>query len=193
MFCNKSFAPFFVASLSQLALRITPTFLLKWTYPHTILFSQHAFANANFLTTIFSPIEEICNFKNSSKLVPSIFDAFNSSIFFISLLNTCSVTFLVNATKFSFLATKSVCEFTSVRAALVLFSSSTKVIKPSAATLLAFLAALAKPFSLKNSIAFSISPQTSCNAFLHSIIPAPVASLKSFTNFAVISIKSSYY
>ena len=44
------------------------------------------------------------------------------------------------------------------------------------------------PFSLKNSTALSISPSVAVNAFLQSIIPAPVISLNFFTIDAVIAI-----
>ena len=58
---------------------------------------------------------------------------------------------------------------------------------PSAATLPDFLAALAIPFSLSQSIAFSISPPFSSKAFLQSSIPAPVLSLNSLISAVVIA------
>ena len=58
--------------------------------------------------------------------------------------------------------------------------------RPSAAILDSFLAALAIPFSLNQSIAASILPLVASKAFLQSKIPKLVASLNSFTNCAVI-------
>ena len=52
----------------------------------------------------------------------------------------------------------------------------------------AFLAAAAKPCSRSKSTAFSISPLLSVNAFLQSIMPAPVFVLNSFTIAAVIAM-----
>ena len=65
---------------------------------------------------------------------------------------------------------------------------------PSAATRLDFLAAFAAPDLRISSIATSISPFEATNAFLHSIIPAPVRSLSSLTIEAVmLMFKSSCY
>ena len=50
----------------------------------------------------------------------------------------------------------------------------------------ALFADLAIPFSRNQSTAFSRSPSHSVNAFLQSIIPAPVCSRKSLTKFALI-------
>src|SRR5690606_19331539 len=50
---------------------------------------------------------------------------------------------------------------------------------PSVAARPAFLAALARPFLRRNSMALSMSPSTSWSAFLQSIRPAPVASRSS--------------
>ena len=60
---------------------------------------------------------------------------------------------------------------------------------PSAAMRPAFLAAFAWPDLRMASMAASILPWDSTRAFLHSIMPAPVRSLSSLTNEAVISIK----
>ena len=57
---------------------------------------------------------------------------------------------------------------------------------PSAATLPDFLAALAIPFSLSQSIAFSISPPFSSKAFLQSSIPASLNSLISAVVIATL-------
>ena len=113
---------------------------------------------------------------------PSNFSATNSSTVVAEVLAAISATFVANETNSSLAATKSVSQLTSTIAAVFL-SAETKVLTiPSAATLPAFLAAAANPFSLKNSTAFSI-------AFLQSIIPAPVISLNSLTDLAVIIIK----
>jgi len=59
---------------------------------------------------------------------------------------------------------------------------------PSAAVRPAFFAAFAWPDLRIASIAASMSPSLATNAFLHSIMPAPVRSLSSFTKAAVIAI-----
>ena len=59
---------------------------------------------------------------------------------------------------------------------------------PSAAIRPDFFVAAARPFSLRKSIALSISPFDSVSAFLQSIIPQPVFSLKAFTSLAVNDI-----
>src|SRR5690349_2609530 len=87
--------------------------------------------------------------------------------------------------KISFLATKSVSEFTSTSAPRV--PSTTTPTRPSAAVRPAFLAAADRPLARSQSIAASISPLVSASAFLQSIIPAPVRSRSSFTDAAVIS------
>ena len=120
---------------------------------------------------------------------PSNFSATNSSTVVAEVLAAISATFVANETNSSLAATKSVSQLTSTIAAVFL-SAETKVLTiPSAATLPAFLAAAANPFSLKNSTAFSIFPSVSTKAFLQSIIPAPVISLNSLTDLAVIIIK----
>ena len=67
-------------------------------------------------------------------------------------------------------------------------SSTTTFTIPSAAMRDAFFSAFACPFFLKYSTAASISPFVSPNAFLQSIMPAPVISRSSFTIPAVIAI-----
>ena len=94
----------------------------------------------------------------------------------------------------SFLATKSVSEFTSTITAFSSFAIT--FAKPSAAIRDAFLAALLMPFSLSQVIASSMLPFVSSKAFLQSNIPAPVVSLNSFTILAVIIVilpYSNYY
>ena len=90
------------------------------------------------------------------------------------------------------LAAKSVSVFTSTRTPTL--SLTIAVTTPSAAALPLFLACVARPFSLRNSIAFSLSPSLASRAFLQSIIPTPVAlisSLISATDALPIVITSS--
>ena len=90
----------------------------------------------------------------------------------------------------SFLATKSVSEFTSIITALL---PSIKIAAvPSAAILSAFLAAFEIPFSRSQSIEASISALLASRAFLQSSIPAPVFSLNSFTRLALIIFLSPF-
>ena len=88
--------------------------------------------------------------------------------------------------KLSSLATKSVSELTSTSTALP--PSWALTMRPSAATRLAFLSALARPDLRSASAAASMSPPASVSAFLHSIMPAPVRSRSSLTWDAVISM-----
>jgi hypothetical protein len=85
---------------------------------------------------------------------------------------------------FSFEATKSVSELTSNTTDLLSFEAAIET--PSAATLSAFLAALAIPFFLSQSTAASMSLSVASSAFLTSIIPAPVISL-SFLMFSIVA------
>ncbi len=102
------------------------------------------------------------------------------------LLNNTVPTVSIKFKNCSFLLTKSVSLLTSYKTALL--PSTMPFVKPSAAILAPFLAALAIPFSLKYITACSISPLVSSSAFLQSSIPAPVKSLNSFTCFAVIIV-----
>src|SRR3954454_21952684 len=90
----------------------------------------------------------------------------------------------------SFLATKSVSEFTSTTAPRL--PSTATPTRPSAAVRPAFFAAAASPLARSQSIAGSISPLVSASAFLQSIIPAPVRSRSSLTLAAVISAMSLF-
>ena len=77
--------------------------------------------------------------------------------------------------KSSFLATKSVSEFTSTTVALVLSSLIFIATKPSAATLSAFLAALDKPYSSvvtgKTSVVYPACLKISTVKSYHEIYP----------------------
>ena len=141
---------------------------------------------SNLLKSNFSPIVAILSFNTSFKAFPSAwFSSNKASIVVAVVFNAISAASATKALKSSFLATKSVSEFTSTTVALVLSSLIFIATKPSAATLSAFLAALDKPFSLNISTALSIFPSASTNAFLQSSIPAPVLSLNSLTILAV--------
>ena len=139
----------------------------------------------------FSPIlatiwESSCStVKEASSIHGS---AMNASIVVLLEASTCAATRATYDWNTSFLATKSVSALTSTIAADFLSSETSVATIPSAAILDAFLAAAARPFSLRNSTALSISPSTSFSAFLQSIMPAPVISLNSFTIAAVIAM-----
>ena len=133
---------------------------------------------------IFSPIVAVA-LTNRSFNVPPSTATVNASSTLVALALIKVLQVLSNNSKnCSFLATKSVSELISTTIALL--PSITTFDKPSAAILSAFLAALEIPFCLNQSIAFAISPSVSVKAFLQSIIPAPVFSLNSLTNAAVI-------
>ena len=140
---------------------------------------------------MFSPIFAINSVNTSSTFFPSISNAFNSSSLVTSCFNDNSTNFSPNDLNSSFLATKSVSELNSNIAPFFLSDVTAPNTNPSAATLPDFLAAFAIPFSLNQSIDFSISPAFSSNAFLQSSIPAPVLSLNSFINPVVTAIISS--
>ena len=75
---------------------------------------------------------------------------------------------------------------TGDRAVIVALKCETDFV--SAAMRPAFLAAAARPFSRRNSIALSKSPSEAVNAFLQSIMPAFVCSRSLCTSFAVNAI-----
>ena len=91
-----------------------------------------------------------------------------------------------NSRKFSSLATKSVSQFTSTK--MVSESNFFERIIPSTAVLDDFFSAFKTLFFLKFVIASSRFPPASSRAYLHSIIPKPVFSLKFFTSAALIVI-----
>ncbi len=92
-----------------------------------------------------------------------------------------------NARKSSFLATKSVSQFTSTMAPSLRSSATQMPTTPSAVTRVAALPALVPSFTRRISSARAMSPPASVSAFLHSIIGASVFSRSSFTMLAVIS------
>ena len=98
----------------------------------------------------FSPITAIFSFNTSFTVFPASFahdSAKKASKSLASLTKTCSATSSTKFWKSSFLATKSVSEFTSTIPA-TLSSLTTTFTAPSAAILPAFLLAAARPFSL---------------------------------------------
>ena len=97
-----------------------------------------------------------------------------------------SATSLENFMKSSFLATKSVSQFTSTRIPFFRSALTALEIIPSPASRPAFFAAEATPFLRRIEIASSKSPLVSANARLQSIRPAPVFSRKSITASFVI-------
>ena len=133
----------------------------------------------------FSPIVATLFAISSSTDFPDwLLATFRESI--LSKPTANSATFLTKFWKISFLDTKSVSEFISIAAPCVPFTQT--AVKPSAATLPAFFAAAARPLVLSQSTADSKSPFVSNSAFLQSIMPAPVFSLKSLTSDADIDI-----
>src|SRR4051794_2578787 len=87
----------------------------------------------------------------------------------------------------SVFATKSVSQLTSTSAPTVLLKWTYASTRPWLALRPARLAALARPFSRRSSVARTTSPSASISARLQSIIPAPVASRSSLTIAAVTS------
>ena len=98
---------------------------------------------------IFSPILAILAVRTSATVASSYAIALNASISFVSAVNASFASPSTKATNSSFLDTKSVSELTSTKAAVLQSSEKAILTKPSAATLPAFFAALASPFSLK--------------------------------------------
>ena len=142
--------------------------------------------SSNLLNDNFSPIVAVLSIIIFSIVLPSTSNFITSSTVFTLLLKIAVAIKSTNPVNSGFLATKSVSEFTSTITAL--FPSTLALANPSAAILVCFLAALEIPFSLSQVIASSILPFVSVRAFLQSSIPAPVASLNSFTIFAVIIV-----
>src|SRR5580700_12296014 len=98
-----------------------------------------------------------------------------------------SVRSLTNSRKISFLATKSVSQFTSTRTPTLPCKWMYEATTPSLTDRLAFLDALAMPFFRRISSAFSRSPPASTKAFLQSIIPAFVFSRSCLTRVGLTS------
>ena len=130
---------------------------------------------------IFSPIEAIFSLITSEITLPHLGQVAASKASTSAGLVSATISARpeVNSLNSSFFATKSVSQFTSTIAPHLSFTEA--AIKPSAAILPIFLSAEAIPFWRRTSIAFSILPSVSTNAFLASIIPAPVLSRSSLT------------
>jgi len=92
-----------------------------------------------------------------------------------------------SARKSSFLATKSVSQFTSMIEPSLPSAEMLIPTTPSAATRVAALEALLPSLTRRISSALPMSPAASVSAFLHSIIGASVFSRSSLTMLAVIS------
>src|SRR5690606_10945464 len=137
-------------------------------------------------TCTFSPTLAIRWVRASSTLSPEpSLAAFSASTSAAPLSSATLATSSVKARKLASLATKSVSELISTSTALP--GAWAIAMRPSAATRLAFLSALARPGLRSQSAAAWMSPLFSVSAFLHSIMPAPVRSRSSLTIEAVMS------
>ena len=143
-------------------------------YPPTIV----PFEEIALLGVIFSPI-----FWTSCSREDSIPESSTSAILVASLLCAFRKTSNENSRKDESLAAKSVSVFTSTSVPRP--SEIFIKIMPSAAVREAFFAAFIPLDFLNSSIATSMSPLAAIRAFLHSIMPRPVLSLKSLTSAAV--------
>src|SRR6185369_6924439 len=121
---------------------------------------------------------------------PSGYWAAPSAPMSVPCCSASCATFFTKSWNSSFLATKSVSEFTSTTAPRL--PSTATPTRPSDAVRPAFLAAADRPLARSQSMAASMSPLVSASAFLQSIMPALVRSRSSFTDAAVISAISSF-
>src|SRR6185369_4799823 len=138
---------------------------------------------------MFSPILPIRPFLTSSTVGPkpswlsgSAESAATSAGF---LAATSADSAFAKARKESFLVTKSVSQFTSIKAPVV--PSTVAATTPSAAIRDAALPALLPSLTRSSSSALSMSPSASVSAFLHSIIGASVLARSAPTMLAVIA------
>jgi hypothetical protein len=138
---------------------------------------------------MFSPILPIRPFLTSSTVGPkpswlsgSADSAATSAGFFSA---TSAESDFAKARKESFLVTKSVSQFTSIKAPVV--PSTVAATTPSAAIRDAALPALLPSLTRSSSSALSMSPSASVSAFLHSIIGASVLARSAPTMLAVIA------
>src|SRR5262245_12878835 len=100
----------------------------------------------------------------------------------------CSVMSFTNSRKFSFLATKSVSQFTSTSTPTLPCKWMYEATIPSFVARVAFFAALAMPLVRKIVSAFSRSPPLSTRARLQSMNPALVFSRSCLTSLGSISV-----
>ena len=157
----------------------TPSFAkAPWMYATKLLLPEASIIWKR-RTDMFSPNLAITALRSSST------NAFSSSTVAGFLATTVFATEFANATKPTSFATKSVSQFTSTNAPVL--PSIANANTPSAAVRPANLPAFAPDLMRKISSAFSKLPSASTKAFLHSIMPKPVAARKSATIFAVIS------
>ena len=137
----------------------------------------------------FSPMVRILSLSASSTVSPeSSLQPSSASTSAGLCASMAPATLVTNSLNISFLATKSVSEFTSTITPILASLSLMAYTTPSAATRSAFLAAAAKPFSRSSATARSKSPSASVRAFLQSIIPTPVCWRSLFTSWAVKAI-----
>ena len=138
----------------------------------------------------FSPITPVCSISFSATVIPPKSAARKDSL---SLqFKAMSANSPPSATKDSFFPTKSVSQARTMATPAVLSSLTLVTATPSVDALSALFAAIFCPFLRKISTALSKSPCASTNAFLQSIIPAPVASLNFFTSAALIFTVSMF-
>jgi hypothetical protein len=159
------------------AITVAATLLLECVYAPAFLPSR--FLADTLLKVIFSPIVAVRSVSRASTVCPltSRANASSAEKISLSVLSRASLIASTPSLNLSFEATKSVSELTSNTTALLSFEAAIET--PSAATLPAFLAAFAIPFSLSHCTAASMSSFVASSAFLTSIIPAPVISLSS--------------
>ena len=144
-------------------------------------------APSNFskvLISNFSPITPVCSINFSATEIPLKSAAKNSS-FELKFKAKLAISVAI-FTKLSFIPTKSVSQFNVITTPVVFASFTTAIAAPSVDSLSDLFAATFCPFLRRFSIAKSKSPSDSTNAFLQSIIPAPVIVLNLFTSAAVI-------
>ena len=133
---------------------------------------------------MFSPNLAITALRNSSTVVSPEATSAKAATSAGLAATTASATACAKPLKLSSLATKSVSQLISTNAPTWPLIELTTM--PSAAVRPANLPAFAPDLMRKISSALSKSPSASTNAFLHSIMPKPVAARKSPTIFAVI-------
>ena len=135
---------------------------------------------------MFSPMTWMASVRTSATLAPSNSDSFRASTS-AGLFRMMAVAILSQySPNFSLMATKSVSQLTSTTAALPQVEHTLARTRPSLVARPAFLAAAARPRVRRMSVAPAMSPSASTRAFLHSIMPAPVASRSSLTIAAVM-------
>ncbi len=129
---------------------------------------------------------ELASSMSCSTLLPSAVTVARRASRSATLFSSAALAILAASSwNCSFLATKSVSQFSSTRTPASL-PSSWAVTSPLAAVRSARLPASLTPFLRRFSMASSKSPSASARAFLQSIIPAPLCSRSRFTSAAEI-------